>query len=409
MLIFESMELKPADWKDPSALLQMALRTEPGAVQKLAEANPFYRPARLLMGAIELAQGKEILSPLALYFNAEERELLFRVKIMLSLSGKDHSAITTASADAPATALLFPEMKASEESQEPEDSTVNEKNFPEEKLTLTEFRMKSSGGEPGNASDESGPKALEETPAQDLKRAEEDDKSFAADLPEPTDEVLIIGTWPEYEEEKGSGQSVSATLHSEENDVGIEVIVLTDESENKLIGQPESGSAQSELSPPEVNNETDTGLRTFSDWIRLSGASAIRKPVPLPSLKPDQAGIAENPSKTVFSSDKTMAAKKDLQSLETAYLQEAVIAGLLDKEKSLTRDLEGFIDLQIKSKKKKKSIAEPSGDGLPITESMASVLLSQGKKERAVAMYKALSLKFPEKSGYFAALIREIP
>jgi hypothetical protein len=141
----------------------------------------------------------------------------------------------------------------------------------------------------------------------------------------------------------------------------------------------------------------------------MSGSIGIRKPFPLPTLKSGQTEISENPSKEISKANRVPASANDLKALETGYMQEAVIAGLIDKEKSLTRDLEGFIDHQIRSKKKNRPAAEKTGDGLPITESMASILLSQGKKERAVAMYQALSLKFPEKSGYFAALIREIP
>ncbi len=38
-----------------------------------------------------------------------------------------------------------------------------------------------------------------------------------------------------------------------------------------------------------------------------------------------------------------------------------------------------------------------------VTEAMAEVLLKQGKPEQAIAMYNKLSLKYPARSGYFAA------
>ncbi|MEL6607239.1 MAG: hypothetical protein AAFP88_03250 [Bacteroidota bacterium] len=42
------------------------------------------------------------------------------------------------------------------------------------------------------------------------------------------------------------------------------------------------------------------------------------------------------------------------------------------------------------------------------TESLAQVLLQQGKVERALAVYHQLMLKFPEKRTYFAALLKEL-
>ncbi|NVJ85201.1 MAG: hypothetical protein HWE15_02790 [Algoriphagus sp.] len=43
-----------------------------------------------------------------------------------------------------------------------------------------------------------------------------------------------------------------------------------------------------------------------------------------------------------------------------------------------------------------------------ITESFAKLLIKQGKKEKALQIYESLSLKFPEKSTYFADLIEKL-
>lgn len=43
-----------------------------------------------------------------------------------------------------------------------------------------------------------------------------------------------------------------------------------------------------------------------------------------------------------------------------------------------------------------------------ITESFAKLLIKQGKKEKALQIYEKLSLKFPEKSTYFADLIENL-
>ncbi|HNB80964.1 MAG TPA: hypothetical protein PLP34_01710 [Chitinophagaceae bacterium] len=43
-----------------------------------------------------------------------------------------------------------------------------------------------------------------------------------------------------------------------------------------------------------------------------------------------------------------------------------------------------------------------------VSESLAEILTRQGKKDKAIAMYKKLSLRNPEKSAYFARLIEDL-
>lgn len=45
---------------------------------------------------------------------------------------------------------------------------------------------------------------------------------------------------------------------------------------------------------------------------------------------------------------------------------------------------------------------------MPVSETYASLLVRQGKKEKAIEIYRQLSLKYPEKSAYFAARIEEL-
>ncbi len=43
-----------------------------------------------------------------------------------------------------------------------------------------------------------------------------------------------------------------------------------------------------------------------------------------------------------------------------------------------------------------------------VSETLAEILLKQGKKERAIVIYNKLSLMFPEKSSYFAKKMEQI-
>lgn len=54
------------------------------------------------------------------------------------------------------------------------------------------------------------------------------------------------------------------------------------------------------------------------------------------------------------------------------------------------------------------SIASVTPDDEIATETLAQILLSQGHIDQAVEIYYKLSLKYPEKSSYFAGLIADI-
>lgn len=90
-----------------------------------------------------------------------------------------------------------------------------------------------------------------------------------------------------------------------------------------------------------------------------------------------------------------------------------------DKQKEQLNIIEQFIKTQPSiSPNKDKIIQAPSGDLSTIktgefgdhvvSETLAEILVKQGKKEKAIEVYKKLIWKFPQKKTYFAAQIEEL-
>lgn len=78
---------------------------------------------------------------------------------------------------------------------------------------------------------------------------------------------------------------------------------------------------------------------------------------------------------------------------------ELMLEGQRSKDK-----LEGFISTQIQKKRRNKQ----SEDVTLVSETLAEILLLQKKYNEAIKTYQALSLKYPQKSTYFARQIEKI-
>ncbi|HIF14735.1 MAG TPA: tetratricopeptide repeat protein, partial [Bacteroidetes bacterium] len=55
----------------------------------------------------------------------------------------------------------------------------------------------------------------------------------------------------------------------------------------------------------------------------------------------------------------------------------------------------------------KASVSEPLSFGM-VTETLAKILIKQGQPDKAIQIYKDLSLQNPEKSAYFDAQIKNL-
>lgn len=110
--------------------------------------------------------------------------------------------------------------------------------------------------------------------------------------------------------------------------------------------------------------------------------------------------------------------KEETTSKSTASKKKADVKPKTAQIKKQKEIIEKFIDKEPRispktvkaSNNQQKDLSENStsfGENL-ISENLAQILIAQGKKEKAVDIYKKLIWKFPQKKSYFAALIEDL-
>ena len=86
----------------------------------------------------------------------------------------------------------------------------------------------------------------------------------------------------------------------------------------------------------------------------------------------------------------------------TKLTREEIIERFIEEEPSISRPKTKFFD-PVK-------VAKSSREEQPglVTETLAHIHIQQGNIDKAIEIYRKLSLTFPEKSGYFAAQIKKL-
>jgi hypothetical protein len=132
---------------------------------------------------------------------------------------------------------------------------------------------------------------------------------------------------------------------------------------------------------------------TFVEWLRA-----------FTPLAPD-----ETPLTAQQQPGKILSGKDELETLMYSHIPYEVIENKLETETNYAKGLSEFIAEQKQSKKQR--MLAPNFDEttqLPVTETFARLLEKQGKTKQAIGIYEQLSLKFPQKSAYFASLIQRL-
>jgi tetratricopeptide (TPR) repeat protein len=95
-------------------------------------------------------------------------------------------------------------------------------------------------------------------------------------------------------------------------------------------------------------------------------------------------------------SQKQMDEQKDQKALKTMWQKEKLAAAMEEENEEIP---ENVFEMAVNSISKEEGLA---------SESLAEIYMKQGKYDRAIDMYKKLSLRNPKKSAYFARKIEEV-
>jgi hypothetical protein len=146
----------------------------------------------------------------------------------------------------------------------------------------------------------------------------------------------------------------------------------------------------------QILTETLNEPHSFSEWLKLLSAS--KKPVEKedPALEKEELHPVKPEEKPV---------EKELPVLpEKDSKKDKIIEKIIHNEPSISK-LKPTTEFFKPLEKAKESIKK---DETLVTETLAWILEKQGKYVEAIRAYETLSLKYPEKSVYFASLISKI-
>jgi hypothetical protein len=157
--------------------------------------------------------------------------------------------------------------------------------------------------------------------------------------------------------------------------------------------------------PPEQEAETDLEPEKGKDTMDLAGEPEKQEENSASQAEEEEGKASKDDDNDVLLStileveDEKEPALNDKQKA-----QQEIIDSFINSNVGIIKaDPENIEDAKVDLAKQSGQLSEDV-----ISENFAKVLAKQGKIKKAVEMYEKLSLKYPEKSSYFASLIEKL-
>ena len=190
------------------------------------------------------------------------------------------------------------------------------------------------------------------------------------------------------------------------------------------IDAPEEKEIKSQISVHEINQDTESEKSNLnSDEISLTKETLITDS-DLSELEKNYLAEAINQSiqldATGYTIADTISSEDKLEEPENEILSFSDWLGgksKITQQKFESKLIDDFISEDpIITRVQKKEFYSPiekgkesiSDENLPVSETLARIFINQGNKAMAIKSYEKLMLKYPEKSIYFAGLIKKI-
>lgn len=244
---------------------------------------------------------------------------------------------------------------------------------------------------------------------------------------------------PRTTEETAQAEPVSASQPDPLEELILENISRNEKEQEILKAEPEKGPLPYEpptlpeqvleiKHPVEKAPEKQTipeplpGKKSFTDWLKENShgthevVKAATPPVIQPALTAESSSLANTAESTGAEKQPVPEAAEENEGVYTPPLPpvsnspkapdpqhaKQIIDRFIEKDPRITPARSTFYSPVNMARK---SVQEP--DDLA-SETLARIYAAQGNFQKAIHLYELLSLKFPEKSTYFAALIEEL-
>ncbi len=181
--------------------------------------------------------------------------------------------------------------------------------------------------------------------------------------------------------------------------VSIGKISIEPNSDNPKQKPTKKTTATTLQQAPQEEEKQDIKVSDFTAWLNTSTISLTSKELPMATKKKSKKAKSKSESKKSESKKKKEKDKSATKSKEKKKSPKQQSKG---KDKKKTKKSKAKSDLKHKiasSVKKKDEIA---------TETLAELYVEQGYYKKAINTYKQLSLINPEKSSFFAPLIKDL-